>query len=71
MPLTSLKTSVIQDKFLAVLCEETPFPLFELAMAQKRLKSIDKLLSCINRARETQKPLSEMVDILTGEKSFG
>ncbi len=69
MPLTSLKTSVIHDKILAVLCEETPFPLFELGMAQKRLKSIDKLLSCINRAWETQRPLSVMVDILVGDES--
>ncbi len=71
MPLTAINTSLIQDKFLTVLCENTPFPLFELGMAQKRLKSIDKLLSCINRARETKRSLSEVVDILTGEKSFG
>ena len=48
---------------LPFLCEETLFPLFELAMAQKRLKSIDKLLACVNRARELKRPLSEMVDI--------
>ena len=36
MPLTALNMSVINDKILAVLCEQTPFPLFELAMKQKR-----------------------------------
>ena len=68
MQLTSLNTSLIQDKILAVLVAHTPFPLFELSMARKRLKSTDKLLSCIKRAWETQRPLSEIVDILTGEK---
>jgi len=64
---TPFKMGMIKDKILAILVENTPFPLFDLCMSHQRLRSFDKLLSCIDRAWEQQRPLSHLVDILLDE----
>jgi len=52
----------IQDGILSVIIEKSSFPLFEVGMAHKRLKSFDKLLSCIDKATQERRPLESVVD---------
>jgi len=61
-----MKTIHIQDKILVAITENTNYPLFEIGMAFKQLRSFDRLLSAINRATEQKRSLSEVVDILAG-----
>ena len=42
----------LQDDILSAIVTNSNFPLFDIGQAYKRLKSFDKLLSCIEKARE-------------------
>ena len=59
----------IQDALLSVIIEKSSFPLFEISMAFKRLQSFDKLLSCIEKAKEKGWALSRIVDIMELEEA--
>jgi len=52
----------IQDGILGVIIEKSSFPLFVVGMAHMRLKSYDKLLSCIDKATQERRPLESVVD---------
>jgi len=54
----------IQDGILGVIVEKSSFPLFEIGMAYMRLKSFDKLLSCIDKATQERRSLESVVDVL-------
>jgi len=54
----------IQDGILSVIVEKSSFPLFEINMAYKRLKSFDKLLEAISKAKVKGWALSRVVDVM-------
>jgi len=56
----------LQDKILSVIVENANYSLFEIGHAYRRLKSFDKLLSCIDKATQEKRPLEDMVDVLEG-----
>jgi len=58
----------IQDEILGVIIAKTSFPLFEISMAFKRLRSYDKLLSCIFKATQERRPLESVVDEMMERK---
>ena len=58
----------IQDGILGVIVEKSSFPLFEIGMAHKRLKSFDKLLEAIEKAKERGWALSRVVDVMELEE---
>lgn len=61
-----MKSVKLQDKILSAIVANTNFPLFEVGMAYMRLRSFDKLLSCIDKATEKKRPLESVVDVLEG-----
>lgn len=54
----------LQDKILSVIVENSQFSLFEIGQVYKKLKSFDKLLSCIDKATQEKRSLESVVDIL-------
>ncbi len=63
-----MKSIQIQDKILSTIVKNTQFPLFQIGMAFKRLKSFDKLLEAIDTAKEKGWSLSRIVDIMELEE---
>lgn len=61
-----MESTQLQDKILSTIVDNTNFPLFQISHAYKRLKSFDRLISAINRAKEQRRSLSDMVDVLEG-----
>jgi len=62
-----MKSIQLQDKILSAITENTQFPLFQIGHAYKRLKSFDKLLEAISRAKAKGWALSRIVDIMEFE----
>jgi len=59
-----LQKAQILDGILSVIVEKSSFPLFQIGMAHKRLKSFDKLLEAISQAKEKGWALSRVVDVM-------
>ena len=59
-----LQTTKLQDDILSAIISNSNQSLFSVGMAYKKLRSFDKLLSCITKATQKKRPLESVVDVM-------